>query len=74
MLDIFNYQDLEPTRKRIEELTQLIDKYNYEYYMNDQSLVSDYEFDQLLNELIMLEKQHPDLAMPNSPTNALEAK
>ena len=68
MLDIFNYQDLEPTRKRIEELTQLIDKYNYEYYMNDQSLVSDYEFDQLLNELIMLEKQHPDLAMPNSPT------
>ena len=67
-MDLFNYQDLEPQRKRVAELTELIDRYNYEYYMNDRSLVSDFEFDQLLNELIQLEKEHPDLALPNSPT------
>lgn len=52
----------------MEELTQLIDHYNYEYYMNDRSLVSDFEFDALLRELIDLEQMHPELASPNSPT------
>ena len=52
----------------MEELTKLIDHYNYEYYMNDTSLVSDYEFDALLRELTDLEHQYPDLASPNSPT------
>ncbi|MBR1517571.1 MAG: NAD-dependent DNA ligase LigA [Bacteroidales bacterium] len=59
---------MEPYRQRVAELTQLINRYNHEYYMNDTSLVSDYEFDQLLAELISLEKQYPELALPNSPT------
>ncbi|MBQ9546968.1 MAG: NAD-dependent DNA ligase LigA [Bacteroidales bacterium] len=67
-MDLFSYQDIEPFRQRVEELTALINKYNHEYYMNDTSLVSDYEFDQLLNELISLEKQYPELALSNSPT------
>ena len=67
-MDLFSYQDIEPFRQRVEELTALINKYNHEYYMNDTSLVSDYEFDQMLNELISLEKQYPELALPNSPT------
>ena len=58
----------EPARKRIQELTALIDNYNYEYYMNDNSLVSDFEFDKLLRELIDLERQYPQFASPNSPT------
>ena len=53
---------------RIAELTELIDRYNYEYYMNDNSLVSDFEFDALLRELIDLEKQYPQFAFPTSPT------
>lgn len=53
---------------RIAELTELIDRYNYEYYMNDNSLVSDFEFDALLRELIDLEKQYPQFALPTSPT------
>jgi DNA ligase (NAD+) len=53
---------------RIAELTELIDRYNHEYYMNDRSLVSDYEFDALLRELIELERAYPDLALPTSPT------
>ena len=64
-LKIELYMDSE---QRIAELTQLIDRYNHEYYMNDRSLVSDFEFDALLRELIDLERQHPELALPTSPT------
>ncbi|MBR1850417.1 MAG: NAD-dependent DNA ligase LigA [Bacteroidales bacterium] len=60
--------DNEQARHRVEELTRLIDHYNHEYYMNDRSEVSDYEFDQLLAELIALEREHPELALPTSPT------
>lgn len=67
-MDLFSNIDIEPARKRIAELTSLIDQYNYEYYMNDRSLVSDFEFDKLLRELIDLERQYPELASPNSPT------
>ena len=67
-MDLFSNIDIEPARQRIAQLTTLIDKYNYEYYMNDQSLVSDFEFDKLLRELQELEQQYPQLALPNSPT------
>jgi len=67
-MDLFSSVDIEPARKRIAELTQLLDHYNYEYYMNDRSEVSDFEFDRLLRELSDLERQYPDLASPNSPT------
>ena len=58
----------EEAQTRIAELSQLVDHYNYEYYMNDRSLVSDYEFDTLLRELIDLEQAFPSLALPTSPT------
>ncbi len=67
-MDLFNSIDLEPARQRVEELSKLIEHYNYEYYMNDTSLVSDFEFDALLRELTELERRYPELAMPNSPT------
>ena len=35
-------------KKRIEELTKLLEKYSYEYYVLDNSVVSDQEFDALL--------------------------
>ena len=58
----------EQAQVRIAELTELIDRYNYEYYMNDRSLVSDYEFDALLRELIDLERAFPQFALPTSPS------
>lgn len=67
-MDLFSSVDLDAAKARVEELTRLIDKYNYEYYMNDTSLVSDFEFDALLRELIDLEKNYPELALPTSPT------
>lgn len=53
---------------RIKELTELLHHYNHAYYVNNNSIVSDYEFDLLLKELEELEKKYPDLAYPNSPT------
>jgi len=67
-MDLFGNTDINDARLRVDELTKLIDRYNYEYYMNDTSLVSDYEFDALLRELIDLEKQFPELKKATSPT------
>ncbi|QKG54665.1 NAD-dependent DNA ligase LigA [Hymenobacter sp. BRD67] len=53
---------------RIQELTQRLHYLNTQYYQHDISEVSDQEFDQLLAELNELEKAHPTLALPNSPT------
>lgn len=58
----------EQARIRVAELSQLVDHYNYEYYMNDRSLVSDFEFDTLLRELMDLERAFPELASPISPS------
>ncbi len=66
-MDLFTSIDIEPVRRRIEELSLMLERYNYEYYMNDRSLVSDFEFDRLMRELTDLERQYPELAMPNSP-------
>jgi DNA ligase (NAD+) len=53
---------------RIQELTQRLHHLNTQYYQHDISEVPDQEFDQMLAELQQLEKAHPDLALPNSPT------
>lgn len=55
-------------KKKIEELSGVLRKYNYNYYVNDISEVSDYEFDMLLNELKNLEIEFPEFSDENSPT------
>lgn len=54
---------------RILELRELLHKYNYEYYVLNQSSISDYQFDALMNELIELESRNPHMDDENSPTN-----
>ncbi len=54
--------------ERINELRKLLEKYNYEYYVLDNSSVSDAEFDRLMQELIMLETEHPEFQSPLSPS------
>lgn len=54
--------------KRVQELTTLLEKYNYEYYVLNQSTVSDQEFDRLMEELKNLEEEFPTLKKKNSPT------
>ncbi len=53
---------------RIEALRRQIDRYNYHYYVLDDPLVPDSEFDRLVRQLQQLESQYPELITPDSPT------
>ena len=53
---------------KIIELRELLKKYEYEYYVLNQSSVSDAEYDKLMNQLIALETQYPQFITPDSPT------
>lgn len=53
---------------RVEELRELIRRYNHEYYILQQPTVSDEEWDALFHELKGLEEAHPELLTPDSPT------
>jgi len=56
------------TEQYVEELRRKLNQWNYAYYVLDQPSVSDQEFDAALRELIELEKAHPELFDPNSPS------
>ena len=58
----------EEAKVRIAELCKIIENHNYNYYILAQPTISDYDFDMLLNELIELERQYPELVLPDSPT------
>ena len=58
---------MEPNQ-RIKELTDLLNDANTKYYVLDAPEMPDFEYDRLLRELEELEAQHPDLALPESPT------
>lgn len=53
---------------RIATLRAEIEKHNYQYYVLDNPLVPDAEYDRLFRELQKLEVQHPELVTPDSPT------
>ena len=55
-------------KQRVKELTETLERYNYEYYVLDNPSVSDAEYDRLMQELIAIEKEHPELISPLSPT------
>ena len=55
-------------RKQMDELINLINKYNEAYYQNNESLISDLAFDQLIKELQKLEYENPLFALNDSPT------
>lgn len=55
-------------KERIEKLRSLIERYNVDYYVFNNPTVSDYEFDELLAELVKLEAENPEFADVNSPT------
>lgn len=54
---------------RIQQLRDLLNDYNYKYYVLNQPTVSDYEFDQLMKELEELEAAYPEYDDPLSPTH-----
>jgi len=56
------------TQKKIDSYHKLISDYDYHYYVLDEPIVSDSEYDTLMNSLIELEESHPHLISFNSPT------
>jgi len=60
---------MKPTiRGIIEDLRLKLHQYNYEYYVLDNASISDFEFDQLLKKLQVLEEENPEFYDRNSPT------
>ena len=55
-------------KKRIKELTELLNQANYRYYVLDNPTMADYDYDHLLRELENLEKENPEWVLPDSPT------
>src|SRR6266545_7307247 len=62
------------TKSRYEELKRQIHFHNYRYHVMDAPVISDAEFDKLLNELKRIEAEHPDWITPDSPTLRAGAK
>ena len=56
-------------KSRIDELVELLNRYNYEYYTLNQSSVDDATFDNLMEELMLLEKKYPEFKHKISPSN-----
>lgn len=59
---------------RVNELRQLINLYNKQYYVQDNPSVPDSEYDRLFSELKLLEQQHIELQSPDSPTRRVGAR
>jgi len=64
----------EQARIGIEKLRKDIEYHNYRYYVLDDPVVSDAEYDRLMRELIKLESEYPEFLNPNSPTQRVGAK
>lgn len=58
----------EEVRKEIESLTEQINYHNDLYYQQNRTEISDFEFDQLLERLVMLEEKHPEFRSEYSPS------
>ncbi len=57
-----------PQYQRLASLRQEIDYHNYRYHVLDDPLISDYEFDQLMQELRAIERDHPEWVTADSPS------
>ena len=55
-------------KERIVELRQQLHQHNIHYYVENQPVISDQDFDYMMHELESLEKAHPEMYDPNSPT------
>ena len=60
--------DKKEAEKELEKLSKEIEEHNYKYYAQATPSISDYEFDMLLEKLVKLEKEHPELVKPDSPS------
>ncbi len=57
----------------VAQLRHQIEEANYQYYVQDNPLITDAEYDQLMRELLKIEEEHPELQSPDSPTQRVGA-
>lgn len=60
--------ELEDAKIRVLELTEILNKLNYNYYVLDDPTADDYDYDMMMQELKSLESEYPELLSLNSPT------
>lgn len=61
--------DFEKAKKRVEELTVILNECIEKYYVGNESDVSDYDYDMMMRELSSIEEEFPTLLLPDSPTH-----
>ena len=59
--------------QKITDLRKTLEKHNHLYYVLSQPAISDHEYDMMLRELEKLEREYPEFADPNSPTQRVGA-
>lgn len=61
-------------KERIEELVKILNQANVDYYLHDNPILTDNEYDSLLMELFRLEEEYPEYKLPESPTSTVGTK
>lgn len=61
-------ESLEASKAEIRELTARVEEHSYRYHVLDAPIITDSEYDEMFRRLTRLEQEHPELALPNSPT------
>jgi len=67
-------RNIDQVASRIAGLRNEIESHNYRYYVEDRPVISDEEYDRLFRELQELEREYPELASPDSPTQRVGAE
>ena len=67
-------RNVDQVAARVAELRREIEYHNYRYYVLDDPAITDSEYDRLFRELLELEKEYPELASPDSPTQRVGAE
>ncbi|MCP9441484.1 MAG: NAD-dependent DNA ligase LigA [Nitrospira sp.] len=62
-----------PVKERLDRLKSEIRRHDYLYYVKDKPEISDSEYDRLFRELVEIERAHPELVTPDSPTQRVGA-
>ena len=60
--------DINEAKRRVDELTRLLNYHNRKYYVEDDPEIEDYEYDAMMRELRSLEGEYPELLSPVSPS------
>ena len=66
--------DYKNIQSEIQSLCEIINQHNIKYYLEDNPVISDYEYDLLLRKLQKLEKKYPTLIQPDSPTQRVGSR